>query len=146
MKNKKLRKVNAILEYTVVIMIVVAAMGGINLYLKRNIMARIKAESDRIIQKNQTVPWEASFTWAGSTQDTTYVENKGIKTTQVVTTSYTSTYQPPTPPYVTDHQGSVLHVQDAVSKPPSDSGSSSGGPVNNPRGRQNRDRGRYQNQ
>ena len=43
MKNKKLRKVNAILEYTVVIMIVVAAMGGINLYLKRNIMADRKS-------------------------------------------------------------------------------------------------------
>jgi len=113
------RKANAILEYGVLIVIVVGAMAGINLYLKRHIQARLKRESDALLGHGQGLEWQASISYSTSSSDSREAESQGANfDINTQSQSGSVTYTPPTPPYIMEHKGSALHVQDAATKPP----------------------------
>lgn len=117
--RKKFRKSNAILEYGVVLIIVLGAMAGINAFLKRHVQARLKSESDALLSHGQGLEWEASISRTTSSsivdRDETLGANFDI-TAHSESSSFT--YSPPMPPYIMEHKGSAMHVQDAAMQPP----------------------------
>lgn len=112
------RKANAILEYGVLLIIVLGAMAGINAFLKRDIQARLKYESDRYLGHGQGLEWEMSITHSSSSSSVTRDEDVGADFRISSDSSSSSvTYSPPTPPYIMEHKGSSLHIQDAATSP-----------------------------
>lgn len=106
-----MKKSNAILEYGILLIIVIAAVMGINKLLERHIKAYVKDTTDSKLKK------PIAFLWQGgvniSTQDVstdrweTY--NGEIEEASAVDVSYTN-ITAPVPPYI-DVAG--LHAQDA---------------------------------
>jgi hypothetical protein len=114
-----MKKANAIIEYGIVLMVVVAAMAGIQSFLRRNIHARIKYESDSELQHGQGLEWDASITSESSINTFDRYETPGgtiIISSDDDTSSVT--YSPPMPPYIMEHKGSSIHIQDAAQMPP----------------------------
>lgn len=115
----KFRKANAILEYGVVLVIILGAMAGINAYFKRHIQSRVKRESDRYLGHGQGLEWEASIGYTDSESSLDRTEQTGADFDIVAQSETKSiTVTAPLPPRVMDHKGSMLHVQDVVTKPP----------------------------
>ena len=113
------RKANAILEYGLVIIIVLGAMAGINAFLRRNIQGRVKDESDLYLGHGQGLEWGMSITRSDSSSSVDRVEQLGADfNIEAKTKSSSVTYSPPMPPRLMEHKGSISHVQEAVTKPP----------------------------
>ncbi|MCF7907285.1 MAG: hypothetical protein K9L86_00190 [Candidatus Omnitrophica bacterium] len=118
-KANNFRKTNAILEYGVVLVIVLGAMAGINAFLKRNIQRRVHDESDAWLGHGQGLEWEMSITHSDSSSNVNRDENMGANfDINAQTSSSSVTYSPPMPPYIMEHKGSALHIQDAPSAAP----------------------------
>jgi len=115
----KLRKSNAILEYGVVLVIVLGAMAGINIYLKRHIQARVKGESDKYLSHGQGLEWEADIGYTDSESNVDRIEQTAADFEIVSHSSSKSiTYSAAQPPHVMEHKGSTQHIQDAPRQPP----------------------------
>ncbi len=115
---RKTIKANVILEYGVLLVIVLGAMAGINAYLKRHIQARVKHESDTYLGHGQGLEWEMYITHTDSDTSVDRKEDIGADFRIVSKSGSDSiTITPPMPPYIMEHKGSALHIQDAPSKP-----------------------------
>lgn len=116
------RKSNALIEYGVLLVIVTAALFSMQYILSRHIKARIKQESDLKLGHGQGLEWSLSIGGGRSSMEYNKQESIGGNLeSQAVSSSFSVTYMPPTPPYVLEHKGSALHVQDAATMPPVDS-------------------------
>lgn len=111
-----MKRANAIIEYTVLIAIVIAALTGMNSYLKRVVQAHIKRETDQHLRMPSSFLWQSSVTF--SRQETEHDRReyaRGDTVVNVTSRSPRVTLQAPSPPGV---PVAGLHAQDAASAPP----------------------------
>lgn len=114
----KMKKANAITEYSVLIFIIISAIGGLNFVLKRHFQAFIKSEADEHIRQPMPVIWQSSVTFSG--QSTTQDRREFVGGDSVVTSNLEAphtTLSAPPPPHAIGTAS--LHIQDAASAPPS---------------------------
>jgi hypothetical protein len=114
-----MRKASAILEYGVVITIAALFLAGINVFLRRHIEARVKAESDTTIGHGLGLEWpEQTYTIGGSRR----VSDRNDALTQVRRDSSSSewsiTYSQPIGSKIMKHKRASRHVQDPAVSPP----------------------------
>jgi uncharacterized protein (UPF0333 family) len=116
------KEANAIIEYSIVIAIIVAAMAGIHHFLKRSIQARVKYEIDTISPygKGAGLEWEENtLSWRDSNTNYHKIENFGGNfTVSAVTREQYTTLSLPMPPYVMEHKNASRDVQDVAVSPP----------------------------
>lgn len=117
-----MKKANAIIEYSIVIIIVVAAIAGINYLLKRSIQAKIKDEIDTLSPHGRGfgLEWEENtLNWRKAHTEFDRVEDIGANTvTQFKTRESFFTLSLPMPPYVMEHHNASRDVQDVAVTPP----------------------------
>ncbi|MDD4955451.1 MAG: hypothetical protein PHP17_05390 [Candidatus Omnitrophica bacterium] len=113
-----MKRASTLIEYSVLIFIVIAAIMGLNAVLKRNFQAFIKSEADEHVRQPMPFIWQETvkFTSQSSTQDR--YEEVGGDTTIIsnLNAPYTTLTAPPPPVSI---GAASLHVQDAASAPPS---------------------------
>jgi len=128
--SNKRRKANAILEYSVLMFIIVGFLVSIHYMVKRNVQARLKAESDHYLRHGQGLEWGSDITFSRSETDYERKEEAGGDV--VIQSEVESNYlklaaPPPSVPgkvpliggsSVMDHKQSVMHVQDVAGAPP----------------------------
>jgi hypothetical protein len=116
------KKANAIIEYSVVIAIIVAAIAGINHFLRRSVQARIKYEIDTISHygRGSGLEWEENtLSWRDATSNYNRVEAVGGDSSVIaINTEDYTTLSLPMPPYVMEHKNASRDVQDAAVTPP----------------------------
>jgi len=126
LRTPKIKKANAILEYSIVFFIVVGLVAGVNKYLQKHIKARIKAESDTQLGTGQGLEWASSMSLSTSKSTFNREEEMGAGVTSKsnISSAYVSASAPPPSIKgwsVMEHKGSAVHVQDAASAAPAPS-------------------------
>jgi len=113
-----MKKASAIAEYSVLIFIVIAAIMGLNLALKRHFQAFIKSEADEHISQPMPFIWQETVKFSSQSVTQDRYEEVGGDTVVISNLSapYTTLTAPPPPVTI---GAASLHVQDAASAPPS---------------------------
>lgn len=113
-----MKKANALVEYSVLIFIVVAAIMGLNAALKRHFQAFIKSEADEHIRQPMPFIWQETVKFSSQSSVLDRQEEVGGDTVIVsdLSAPYTALTAPPPPVSI---GAASLHVQDAASAPPS---------------------------
>ncbi|MFA5008571.1 MAG: hypothetical protein WC546_05060 [Candidatus Omnitrophota bacterium] len=108
-----MKKANAMMEYSVLIFIVIAAIAGLNFALKRHFQAFIKSEADEHIRQPSPFLWQSSVKFSTQTASQDRYEFVGGDTVvnSNLETPYTVLSAPP-PPYMPGVAG--LSAQDAA--------------------------------
>jgi hypothetical protein len=117
-KLSKMKKANAIAEYSVLIFIIIAAIAGLQFALKRHFQQFIRSEADEHIRQPMPFIWQETvkFSKQSVTQDRYEEVGGDTVTISDMSAPYTTLTAPPPPVVI----GSAsLHVQDAASAPPS---------------------------
>jgi hypothetical protein len=116
-KISKMKKANAIAEYSVLIFIIIAAIAGLQFALKRHFQQFIRSEADEHIRQPMPFIWQETvkFTKQSVTQDRYEEVGGDTVTISDLSAPYTTLTAPP-PPVTIGAAG--LHAQDAASAPP----------------------------
>lgn len=109
-------KANAIMEYSILLLTVVAFLGGIYYHLKRNIQARVRAETKHELERPIPFLWQASVTATRSSSDFDRTEQVGgdVEVRAEQENTYVALYAPPPP----GMNAAGIHSQDAAWPPP----------------------------
>jgi hypothetical protein len=117
---RRMRRAQAIAEYSILIIIVVTAVWGVYVFTKRGIQAKIKRESDTIVGHALGLEWpQQTQTISGSTVHGVRTEEFGGN--QQATTdnsNWSITYSAPVGAKVMKHKRASISVQDAATMPP----------------------------
>lgn len=104
------------MQYSILIFIIIAAIAGLNFALKRHFQAFIQTEADEHIRQPIPTIWQSSLKFSTQTATQDRVESVGGDT--VVTSDMQSPYTVlSTPPPPVAPGKATLHVQDAASAP-----------------------------
>lgn len=114
----KIRKANALIEYSVLIFIIIAAIAGLNFALRRHFQAFVKTEADEHIREPSPFLWQSSLKF--SKQQASQDRNEFVGGDTIINANLEAPYtvlSAPPPPYMPGVAG--LHAQDAALPPPS---------------------------
>jgi len=117
----KMRKANAIIEYSVLIFIIIAAIAGLQYTVKRHFQGFVKSETDEHLRQPVPLLWQSSVTFSKQNFSQDRDEFVGGDTVVVsdAQTSFTTLSAPPPSVQGISAPGSAgLHVQDAALPPP----------------------------
>lgn len=116
-----MQKSNAILEYGVVLTIVALFLIGINIFVRRQIEARVKHESDTQIGHALGLEWpEQTYTIGGTRSSYNRRDTVGgAVSRRTSNTDWSVTYSQPIPEQLQKSKQASMHVQDSAKTPPS---------------------------
>ena len=117
-KPDKMKRANAIAEYSVLIFIIIAAIAGLQFALKRHFQEFIRSEADEHIRQPMPFIWQETVEFSKQSVTQDRYEEVGGDTVIISDMSAPYTRLTAPPPPVTIGAAS-LHVQDAASAPPS---------------------------
>jgi hypothetical protein len=116
-----MRKANAIIEYSVLIFIIIAAIAGLQYTVKRHFQSFVKEQTDSQLRQPVPLLWQSSVTFSNQkfSQDRDeYVGGDTVIVSDAQTSFTTLSAPPPSVQGVSAPGAAGLHVQDAALPPP----------------------------